>query len=223
MAKFIINESVIVGDYNKIEINVNTTNIKILPSEDEKTKLVCHEKKRRKHQLLLENMILKVKSTEKKWLSFGFKYAELTLYIPIKKYENINIINNTGSVEMFNIFEAGELLIKTNTGSVTLDTVNCDELVSKGGTGCVSLNKLISKNNIDIKRNTGNVKLKKCDGKNIYIKTNTGRVEVNLLTSKLFITKSNTGKLKTDTMKMENTNLSGKCEIKTNTGNIILN
>lgn len=221
MAKFITNSYEINDCFNKIEVVVNTTNVKIEPSVDENSKLICYEKPRRKHLFMVENGTLKIVSAKRKWLDFGFRCAEIKLYIPKKTYEAINVKVNTGCVDVSNLNVSGDISIITNTGKIKIDCISCCNFHSKGGTGSVNLNGLVARENIKIKRNTGNVVFNKCDAKDVYIKTNTGSVDANFLTGKAFITKSNTGKINLQDIKTNNTT-NGKCEIYTNTGNISL-
>ena len=67
-----------------------------------------------------------------------------------------------------------------------------------------------------IERSTGDVELNGCDASEIFIQTDTGDVEGTLLSDKIFITHTDTGRVK-----VPSTLLGGKCEIYTDTGNIL--
>ena len=68
-----------------------------------------------------------------------------------------------------------------------------------------------------IERGTGDVSFDSCDAAEIFVETSTGDVKGNLLSDKVFIAKSDTGKVN-----VPKTVLGGRCEIKTDTGNITL-
>ena len=68
-----------------------------------------------------------------------------------------------------------------------------------------------------IKRSTGKVEFNQCDADTIYVKTNTGSVTGSLLSEKVFITDTDTGKVD-----VPKTITGGRCEITTDTGNIII-
>ncbi len=77
------------------------------------------------------------------------------------------------------------------------------------------LKDLIASETISIQRDTGNVVLKHCDAGEIFVKTNTGNINGSLLSDKMFIVGSNAGKIK-----IPKTSIGGRCQAKTNTGNI---
>ena len=74
---------------------------------------------------------------------------------------------------------------------------------------------MIAENKLSIKRSTGNVKFRSCDAAELYVKTSTGNVTGSLLTDKVFITETGTGRID-----VPETSVGGRCEIKTDTGDI---
>ena len=77
------------------------------------------------------------------------------------------------------------------------------------------MNNVIAAEKFSVERSTGYVKLNGCDAAELYVKTNTGDVIGSLLTDKVFITDTDTG-----SVDVPKTAVGGKCEIKTDTGNI---
>lgn len=193
-----------------------------MPSKDNNTIIECYENRRKKHSFSIENKVLKVKSKKIKWLDFSFRHAEVKLYLPRKKYDNLLIKVYDSNVEITDLTLNKNLTTNINTGNVKLKNISCNNLYTKTLTSRIEIVNLIASNVINIKSNTGKVLLEKSDGKDVYIKTNTGKIEVNLLSNKTYITRSNVGKVISDNHNINNTTITGKCEISTNTGNIIL-
>jgi len=101
------------------------------------------------------------------------------------------------------------------TGDVSLQNVACKKLISNGDTGEVELTNVIATEKFLIKRSTGDVTLKKCDGLEITIETDTGDVTGSLLSAKTFDVKTDTGDVK-----IPADGNGGVCKITTDTGDI---
>ncbi len=130
----------------------------------------------------------------------------------------LDLAVSTGKIIIKNIDCAENINVKVSTGKATLTDINCKNLVSDGNTGDIVLNSVIATEKFSLKRSTGDVKIEASDAKEIFVQTDTGSVTGTLLSEKIFIVHSDTGKV--DVPKTAN---GGKCEITTDTGNIILN
>jgi len=130
---------------------------------------------------------------------------------------NINISTSTGTVKLKNVNCGGNINIKVTTGDVKLENIKCDTITSSGSTSDVLLKNVIVINKVDIKRSTGDVRFEQSDAKEIKVITTTGNIRGTLLTEKIFITDSNTGYIE-----VPKSLTGGLCEIKTNTGDIVI-
>ena len=89
----------------------------------------------------------------------------------------------------------------------------------KSNVGHVDINSITCGKTIDIKLNTGRVLLNDCTAPEIFVKTNTGNVCGRLPSNMVFAIRSNTGKVEIPKAAIGEA-IGGRCEIKTNTGNI---
>lgn len=110
-----------------------------------------------------------------------------------------------------------DMKIHVSTGKAVLADITCNNLTSSGSTGNISLKNVIATVKMSITRSTGDIKFDRCDAAEIFAETNTGDVVGSLLTNKVFITHTDTGKVD-----IPKTSDGGKCEIRTDTGNIII-
>ena len=133
--------------------------------------------------------------------------------------ETISISSNTGSVDISSIVCNGAIDVQINTGNINLEDVSCQTFHSKGNTGRISLNKLTATESIWVQRGTGKVLLNDCSAPEIFVKTNTGSVCGRLSSNMVFIARTNTGKIEIPRTPIGEA-IGGRCEIKTNTGNI---
>lgn len=227
-------------DFDKISIDVATTNISFLPSDDGKCKVVCYEEEKVKHSVTVQNGSLVIKSVDtRKWyehIGVSFESMKMTVYLPKDAYVSLSINTDTGNVEMPKdfVFEStavdtdtghidwyasvlGTLEIETDTGKIQLTDVNCKSITAKSDTGGISLKNTIATELFSIESDTGNVKFEHSDAASIFVKTATGNVTGTLLSEKVFITETATGRID-----VPKTNSGGRCEITTATGNIAL-
>lgn len=225
------------SEFDKISINVNTTDIKLAPSEDGKCSIVCRETDKIKHSAFVQNgtLIIEIEDTRRWYDHIGIFYESpnMTVYLPKKEYVSLIIETDTGDIILPKCFNfksleidgdtsdikclatASNLEIETSTGDVNLDTVTADRISISSDTGDIKLKSVVADNSIEIETDTGDVAFEGSDAKNISVQTDTGDVTGTLLTSKIFFAESDTGRIN-----VPKTTTGGKCEIITSTGDI---
>ncbi len=122
---------------------------------------------------------------------------------------------STGKVTARSVTCKGDVFIKVSTGDTQLTDVTCKTLLSKGSTGDISLQNVLAAENLSIERSTGHVTFDRCDAGELFVQTDTGDVKGSLLTDKVFLTHTDTGRVD-----VPKTTTGGKCEVRTDTGNI---
>ena len=239
-AKYETDEYIIEEDFQKIDIISNETDIRLKPSDDGKTKIVCVELETVKHSVSVADGTLNISAADqRKWYEFfnlHFKSLSITVYLPSVDYaavtvngrtgdiriENIvanqiNLSVSTGSIALNNVACGGNISVNVSTGDTRLTDVDCKNFISEGSTGNVTLKNVVATENFTIKRSTGNIRFENCDAGEIVVKTSTGNVTGTFRTEKVFIAKTSTG-----TVKVPPTTAGGKCEITTSPGDIKL-
>ena len=129
----------------------------------------------------------------------------------------VDVSVSTGKVSLTNLNCEGTLKIGVSTGKTVIDWVKCKNLISSGSTGSLTLKDTVATEKFFIERSTGDIKFENSDASEIFVKTDTGDVSGTLLTDKVFITETDTGKIK-----VPNSISGGRCEITTDTGDIII-
>lgn len=129
----------------------------------------------------------------------------------------LDLSTTTGKIDASNVACEGGASFIVTTGKTTLSDMKCAALVSSGSTGSMHLKNVVAEKRFTVLRTTGDVKLEGCDAGEILIETSTGSVTGTLLTEKTFIAETNTGHVH-----VPQGTTGGKCEIKSNTGNIKL-
>lgn len=123
----------------------------------------------------------------------------------------------TGMVRVSSVICKGEIKVGVSTGRTELSDLRCGSLTSTGSTGNITLKNTVADGRIDVKRSTGDVRFENSDASEIYVKTSTGHVKGSLLSDKVYIAETDTGRIE-----VPKTVTGGRCEIVTDTGNIIL-
>lgn len=128
---------------------------------------------------------------------------------------SLDLSVTTGKATVSGVTCNGGITVGVSTGKAALTDIACKSVTSSGSTGDIYLKNVVAAEKLSIERSTGNVKFDRSDAAEIFVKTNTGNVTGSLLTDKVFITQTDTGDVS-----VPKTVTGGRCEIKTDTGDI---
>lgn len=276
--KYVSNEHIVTEDFSNIKIDVDTSDIELVRSENNECMIVSIDTEKTKHIITVKNNTLFISlDDERKWYDYIGVFTmspSLTIHLPKDSYDSLNIEADTSDIKVPKDFIFGKVEIETDTGdvqvlsqvsatldissdtgditmqninpqsitletntgdaqmqdinsqSITLETdtgktfltnVNCNYLSSSGDTGNISFKNVDAGTKFNITRSTGDVMFDKCDADELYITTDTGDISGTLLTDKVFVCKTNTGDID-----VPKTTDGGKCEIITDTGDVII-
>lgn len=182
-SKRVTSEYEVSSEYKKISIEIKNASVKIIPSDNEKTKMVFLENKKRPYEFFVEDGTLTVKPKKKKWynlLSVGFKRDKISICIPNKACEELLLKCVTGKIELSSIV-CGGIFVKSNTANVSLNDCAAREICVKTNTGSVC-GRLPKNTAFTCTSNAGKIKIPKPNiGETVKsrceIKTNTGKIE----------------------------------------------
>ena len=222
LIKYVTNTYEITDKYRSILLDVKEAKVKIEPSSDGSTSLVLFEKKRNPYRFSVQNGTLTVEPTKTKWynsLKVGIDHSRITVRVPKSTLDAITVKATVGDVDISSVNCTGAIDVQTNTGKVSASDISSRAFSSKGNTGSIALTNVTATETVYVKRNTGKVSLNDCTSPEISIKTNTGRVCGRLPSSIAFAVQSNTGKIQVPKPPIGEA-ISGRCEIKTNTGRV---
>lgn len=129
----------------------------------------------------------------------------------------ITLRTTTGDVGLSRVSCSGRVALDVDTGDVTATDLSCGAFSSEGTTGDVELTHVIVSQTMRLSRSTGDIEIEGCDAAELYIETDTGDVDGFLLSPKTFLAESASG-----SVKVPPSATGGRCEIRTNTGDIFL-
>ncbi len=129
----------------------------------------------------------------------------------------LSLTASTGGVELRSVACRGGIELNVSTGKALLKDVACRDLISGGSTGDLTLENVIASERISVERSTGDVRFEGCDAGELSVRTDTGDVTGTLLSGKVFLVQSDTGRVE-----VPKTVSGGRCEIATDTGDILI-
>ena len=191
----------IADNFNNIDFDIQTADVKFEKSDDGKNKAICVENKYVANEFKVENNTLKVSSKEnRKWyefMLFNFTSYKITLYLVNTEFENLNTESSTGNLEIPKEFKfknvkmnmstghisfkgqvEDKLNISASTGKIDVDGINANDVLVKASTGDITLNNMMLKNNVTASASTGDIKFVNVKAKNITISTSTGDIDL---------------------------------------------
>ncbi len=226
-------------DFSNITIKTQTADLRFVPWEEEHCKVVCYEEEKVKHTVTVQKNTLMIDVTDtRRWydhIGMSFEDAELTVYLPRKQYEALEVKSDTGDVELPEdfAFKAGK--VKTDTGEITWKASVTDRLVIETDTGEVKVD-TDTFEQLEIKTSTGDVSVDSVAvAYLISVETGTGEIRLNNIKCRIFSAKSDTGEIRikdtvaglngtilsqTGEVTLENSDAAESLYIKTNTGDV---
>lgn len=223
-----------ITNFQTINIDSDTAKINIKESDNNKIKLLIHNKKENTTVDVKEEQ-LNIKTTidKCKFICFNPRITQIDLYLPSEYKDKVVIENKVGDVKISNL-RYMKLDLKTSTGDIDIDSIesgvlktstgdvkikNIDSLDIETKTGDIDLGTINNKLDIDVK--TGDIKIDEANLKvNSSIDTHTGDVKI-IKANNIYIDAST----KTGDIKINNNDRKIELElkIKTKTGDIRVN
>ena len=129
----------------------------------------------------------------------------------------IDLSTSTGKIDGGNVTCEWTFSVKVSTGKTVLTDVTCHSLISTGSTGDLTLKNTTATNDLNLKRDTGDVRFEACDAGQITVVTSTGDVSGTFRSEKTFAVKTSTGKVR-----VPDGSSGGRCGITTSTGDVTI-
>lgn len=221
-SKYETNTHEISENYTNVSIIGDTEDIKLVPSENEKTIVVCYEEKNLKHAVSVKDGTLTVEVDDtRKWyhyIGFNFGTPKVTLYIPQGEYGTLKIKSDTGDIEVPKefVFESidivattgdvknhasakGNVNIKTSTGKINVENIYAGSLDLTVSTGNITVSGVSCESEIKTAVSTGKIYMTDTKCKNLVSRGDTGDINLsNVIASEKFNINRDTGDIKLD-------------------------
>lgn len=204
---------------SNISIDTRTSDLVFLPSDDEKTKIVCYEEEKLAHSVEIEEDTLVIKLVdERKWyelIGINTKTPSVTLYLPESEYRALKITNSTGDIDIPRDFKFESVDITLTTGDVDFCASAASVVRISTSTGDISLEGA-SAESFELCVSTGEIEAENvtCSGE-VNITVDTGRSELDNVRCKRFSSTGDTGDIY-----LENVIVEEKLSVERSTGDV---
>ncbi len=213
---FQTNAHEIIEEFSSISIESDTADVRFLPANDGKCKVVCFERESVKHSVSVSEGVLTVKAVNnREWYEYLMSIGKdtLTVYLPQSEYGALKIASDTSDIEIpqnfrFNSVEidvstgdvecfasvTGALKIKTSTGDIEVEGITAGSMELSVSTGEVSVEDIACSGDLKITVSTGKTKLENVTCKDLFSKGSTGDITLkNVIASEKFTIERSTG------------------------------
>lgn len=179
--KFIESEQLIDEDFNNIKIDVKTSDIKFMLSNDEKCRVICLDTDKTKHIVTVNNGTLLISVEDsRKWYDYigiSFGNTSLTVVLPQDSYAALNITADTSDIIIPKDFTFDSIDIKGSTGDINCKSSVTNDLKITLSTGETRLEN-ITVGNIELKASTGDTYLTNVNCNSLSSSADTGYIKL---------------------------------------------
>ena len=206
-------------DFEKVKINTKETDIVLLASDDNVSKVICMEQKKLKHSVSVENGTLQISEMDtRKWydhITLFAKPVSLKIYLPSDQLESLRIDSGTGDVSVPAALTFGSVGMKASTGDITLSGVKAGKIDLSVSTGEILMQSVICRETASVRVETGDTLITDMTCRNLLTTGSTGDITLkNTVASDTFSIARSTGDVILDHCD------AGQITIQTTTGDV---
>ena len=199
----VTNEHVLTESFNKINVDIDTADLKFYLATDGVNKVVCTETEKQYHTVGVNDNTLSISSKDDmNWYERAFTFhaskMEVDVYLSEYSYDSLTIKSSTGDIVVSEAFTYENADIKLSTGDVYFSSQVNNNLTIKTSTGDIHLDKLNSDNVVvTLECDTGKKVIDGVHAKKLIATASTGRTTLSNSTfvEDIYI-KSSTGNVK---------------------------
>lgn len=196
-SKYETNTYEITDSFDSFSIDVDTADIRFVPSEDGKCKVVCYEQPKIKHSVAVKDGALNIEVVDvRKWyehIGINIEKSSITVYLPTTEYKAFKLNTHTGDIEIPSAFGFESIEIKASTADVDCKASTSGLMKITTSTGDIEVENA-SIGELALSVSTGDIDAKNINcGTNAWIYVSTGDSEVENLKCKNFTSDGGTG------------------------------
>lgn len=182
MQRNLISEEIVIEeDFTHIDVTTDNTSVEILPTNDSLARVELEGKIAKSSVYDISDdvddstLFINVNYEQRSWINFFPTEVSLTVYVPKKVYESLQIEGNNGRIQIHDL-ESKEINAKTNNGIIDGRNVNGTSIKATASNGEINL-KEIESSTTRVESNNGRIKLDDIEGQ-LFGKTNNGSISL---------------------------------------------
>lgn len=207
-------------DFDSLSFDLDTTDVSILPSEDEKCTVVCREKETEVHAVSVREGVLRIAlSDTSKWYEdlFNFESTLIMVYLPKEEYETLTLRGDTGDYTLGAGLRFASVDHEASTGDLTVKANISGLLKARLSTGDMKIEDL-SVGALELTTSTGDITLSSVKvARSATLSVSSGDILLQDLTLESLSTVGDTGDID-----LTNVTVIGPLAIKRDTGDVKL-
>lgn len=195
-ADFVTNTYSVSEEFTNISVKSAECNVRLLFSDDDSCKVVCNERDNITHSVTVENGTLIIDRTDKrKWyehIGIFFGKMEIIVYLPKTEYESLYVSTVSGDIEVSDDFTFAEADIHNTSGDVNFSAFVNKDLSVKTVSGKIKVND-IQCESVTLQSTSGDVDLSVSVNEELYVKTVSGSIKLTDIQCKNVTAQSTSG------------------------------
>lgn len=171
--------------FASVKIDVSTTDVRFIASQDDTTKVVCTEKERQEHSVCVQDDTLQITMLDtRKWYDhiFDMSRTAIEVYLPATACVNVTVDGSTGDVFLPQTLSFAEVNIGISTGDIHISSPSVQSLSVDLSTGSVEIENTTVAGTVTVKGTTGDVELQGVKAGNLTMQTSTGDIDLDAVT-----------------------------------------
>lgn len=211
------------GDFSKVSVNSETSDVEFVISEDGKNKVEFFVPEKYSREITVKDGTLSINSQyEGKWyygiIGVCLKTPKITVMLASDEYESLEVNSKTGNITLPQDRDFGNIILMSQTGKIHVLSKDFETLFASTNTGEIYLQSSCAKQiNLEVK--TGDIILSEVNiEEGIDASVTTGEISFSNVTCNTLGVKSTTGSIT-----LNNTVSSSNFFVQSSTGSIGLN
>lgn len=218
--KYVSNTYEVKNPFNRISIDVETTKIEFVLTDEDECRIDCYELEKLLHHASVQDGTLVINTTDtRKWYDYiciSIGTPKMTVYLPENQYKTLSIETDTGDVIVPSTISFENLEVNGDTSDVTCLASVSDTIDISVSTGEIKVEG-ITANRLNLSTSTGKINVSSVNVQNdIDIETDTGAVILTDVTCENFKAEGDTGKIV-----LKNVIASGSLSVDNETGGVV--
>ncbi len=224
-------------EFDSLSFNLDTTDVFILPSEDGRCHVICHERENESHTVSVKDGVLTITLVDNsKWYEYllSFGSMKITVYLPKEEYETLTLRGDTGDytvgaglrfASVDHEASTGDLTVKADvtgllkarlsTGDMKIENLSVGAMDLETSTGDITLSSLQTEGQVTLAVDTGDIRLTDVSLGSLSTSGDTGDIHCkNLLAADALSITRDTGDVKLEGCR------AGSIRIETSTGDV---
>lgn len=167
--------------FNRVEIRDTEAKVRVLRSEDDTCVVQLEENGRGTYDVRVEGGTLRIDKKDK-WYDYihifglGFDGPELTLSLPEKAYDELNVRSTSGGVALDGV-RAKEISAESTSGSVRAEYLQAETVALKSTSGSVRATELRAET-LSMRSTSGGVRGETIDVKSLQARSTSGGIRL---------------------------------------------